>query len=119
MLKDAECFTRIYLRTGRTDMRLGIDGLLTVIGGQMGLDPTEPGSVFLFCGRKKNRMKALIFEKASRSTCFRTPKKPLYPKPGVSQACGAYRHIISAISSADSCLPFSSHFKKVFKIAPA
>ena len=32
MLKDAECFTHIYLRTGRTDMRLGIDGLLTVIG---------------------------------------------------------------------------------------
>ena len=31
MLKDAECFTHIYLRTGRTDMRLGIDGLLTVI----------------------------------------------------------------------------------------
>ena len=60
MLKDAECFTHIYLRTGRTDMRLGIDGLLTVIGGQMGLDPTEPGSVFLFCGRKKNRMKALF-----------------------------------------------------------
>ena len=49
MLKDAECFTHIYLRTGQTDMRLGIDGLLTVIGGQMGLDPTEPGSVFLFC----------------------------------------------------------------------
>ena len=39
MLKDAECFTHIYLRTGRTDMRLGIDGLLAVIGGQMELDP--------------------------------------------------------------------------------
>ena len=60
MLKDAECFTHIYLRTGRTDMRLGIDGLLTVIGGQMELDPTEPGSIFLFCGRKKDRIKALI-----------------------------------------------------------
>ena len=71
MLKDAECFTHIYLRTGRTDMRLGIDGLLTVIGGQMGLDPTEPGSVFLFCGRKKNRMKALIFEGDGWLLCYK------------------------------------------------
>ena len=51
MLKDAECFTHIYLRTGRTDMRLGIDGLLAVIGGQMELDPTEPGSIFLVSGK--------------------------------------------------------------------
>lgn len=71
MLKDAECFTHIYLRTGRTDMRLGNDGLLTVIGGQMGLDPTEPGSVFLFCGRKKNRMKALIFEGDGWLLCYK------------------------------------------------
>ena len=71
MLKDAECFTHIYLRTGRTDMRLGIDGLLTVIGGQMGLDPTEPGSVFLFCGRKKNRMKAPIFEGDGWLLCYK------------------------------------------------
>ena len=71
MLKDAECFTHIYLRTGRTDMRLGIDGLLTVIGGKMGLDPTKPGSVFLFCGRKKNRMKALIFEGDGWLLCYK------------------------------------------------
>ena len=71
MLKDAECFTHIYLRTGRTDMRFGIDGLLTVIGGQMGLDSTEPGSVFLFCGRKKNRMRALIFEGDGWLLCYK------------------------------------------------
>ena len=71
MLKDAECFTHIYLRTGRTDMRLGIDGLLAVIGGQMGLDPTEPGSIFLFCGHKKDRIKALIFEGDGWLLCYK------------------------------------------------
>ena len=71
MLKDAECFTHIYLRTGRTDMRLGIDGLLAVIGGQMELDPTEPGSIFLFCGRKKDRIKALIFEGDGWLLCYK------------------------------------------------
>ena len=71
MLKDAECFTHIYLRTGRTDMRLGIDGLLAIIGGQMELDPTEPGSIFLFCGHKKDRIKALIFEGDGWLLCYK------------------------------------------------
>lgn len=71
MLKDAECFTYIYLRTGRTDMRLGIDGLLAVIGWQMELDPTEPGSIFLFCGHKKDRIKALIFEGDGWLLCYK------------------------------------------------
>ncbi len=69
MLKDAECFTHIYLRTGRTDMRLGIDGLLAVIGGQMELDPTEPGSIFLFAVAKKDRIKALIFLREMDGYC--------------------------------------------------
>lgn len=71
MLKDAECFTHIYLRTGRTDMRLSIDGLLAVIGWQMELDPTEPGSIFLFCGYKKDRIKALIFEGDGWLLCYK------------------------------------------------
>ena len=44
---------------------------IQVIGGQMGLDPTEPGSVFLFSGRKKNRMKALIFEGDGWLLCYK------------------------------------------------
>ena len=52
-------------------MRLGIDGLLAVIGGQMELDPTEPGSIFLFCGHKKDRIKALIFEGDGWLLCYK------------------------------------------------
>lgn len=71
MLKNAEQFSHIYLRTGRTDMRLGIDGLLTIISGTMGLNPTEEGSIFLFCGKKKNRIKALIFEGDGWILCYK------------------------------------------------
>lgn len=71
MLNDATSFSHIYLKTGRTDMRLGIDGLITVIAGQMGLDPTEPGSIFLFCGHRKDRIKALIFECDGWLLCYK------------------------------------------------
>ncbi len=53
MLKDAECFTHIYLRTGRTDMRLGIDGLLAVIEGRWNLIPQNPAASFCFAVIKK------------------------------------------------------------------
>ena len=33
--------------------RKGIDGLISIVTGTFGLDPTEAGSIFLFCGRKK------------------------------------------------------------------
>lgn len=62
MLNDAVGFRRIYICTGYTDLRLGIDGLAAVVNAGFGLDPTEEGSLFLFCGRRCDRMKALLYE---------------------------------------------------------
>ena len=39
MLKDATGFNHIYLATGYTDMRKGIDGMLMVIKGEFGINP--------------------------------------------------------------------------------
>ena len=48
MLNDAVGFSHIYLCTGYTDLRKGIDGLIAIVSGEFGLDPTAAGSVFLF-----------------------------------------------------------------------
>lgn len=62
MLKNATGFRHIYLRCGYTDLRRGIDGLAMTIKGELGLDPYEQGSIYLFCGRRADRIKALVYE---------------------------------------------------------
>ena len=62
MLNDASGFQHVYLCTGYTDLRKGIDGLISIVTGTFGLDPTEAGSIFLFCGRRNDRMKVLLYE---------------------------------------------------------
>ena len=42
-------------------MRLGIDGLSALIRLRYGMDPLEKGTLFLFCGRKKDRIKGLVW----------------------------------------------------------
>ena len=71
MLKDASGFTHIYLRRGATDMRCGINSLLGIIEGSMGLNATEEGSIFLFCGRKRDRIKAVMFEGDGWLLCYK------------------------------------------------
>ncbi len=61
MLKDLLAASDTYLVTGYTDLRLGIDGLAGIIHGKLNLDPYSR-AVFLFCGRKRDRIKGLVWE---------------------------------------------------------
>lgn len=71
MLNDATGFSHVYLCCGYTDLRKGIDGLTTLITAQFQLDPMEKGSLFLFCGRKNDRMKALLYEGDGWLLCYK------------------------------------------------
>ncbi len=61
MLKEAGGIRRVVLKTGRTDLRRGIDGLKAIISLN-GMDPLEKGTLFLFCGRRNDRIRGLTFE---------------------------------------------------------
>lgn len=62
MLADAYGVSKIIIACGRTDLRRGIDGLARIIGTQYQLNPFEKNVLFLFCGRKPDRMKGLLWE---------------------------------------------------------
>lgn len=59
---DALRFNRIYIALGYTDLRKGIDGLAALIKTQYDLDPFDIDTIFLFCGKRSNRIKALVWE---------------------------------------------------------
>ena len=62
MIREAYGIKRIILACGRTDLRKGIDGLAAMVRMSYGLDPLEEGTLFVFCGVKKDRLKGLLFE---------------------------------------------------------
>ena len=49
MLNDGSGFKKVYLATGFTDLRRGIDGLARIIRFQFQLDPYDKNTLFLFC----------------------------------------------------------------------
>ena len=61
MLGDITVAENIYIACGHTDMRKSIDGLAAIVQQQFHLDPFS-STLFLFCGRRRNRMKALLWE---------------------------------------------------------
>lgn len=62
MLGDLSGVAKIYIITGRTDMRKSFDGLMAIIRDTYKLDPFA-NALYIFCGRKNNTIKALHFDK--------------------------------------------------------
>lgn len=83
MLKEALGIKKVVVACGRTDLRKGIDGLSAIVRLNYGKDPLD-GTLFLFCGTRKDRIKGLIYEgdgyclcyKRLSDGCFQWPRDP-------------------------------------------
>ena len=61
MLNDFACNCPVYVACGNVDLCKGIDGLAGIVESQFQMDPFQR-ALFLFCGRKKDRLKGLYWE---------------------------------------------------------
>ncbi len=81
MLKRNVPIRKVFLITGRTDMRKGISSLVATVRLNYGLDPIESGTLFLFCGSRKNGLKALMYEGDGFCLLTKHLNKGFYPWP--------------------------------------
>lgn len=82
MLADITACDHIYLICGYTDMRKSIDGLCAIIKEQLDAEP-DGTSMYLFCGRRRDRIKVilkepdgfvLIYKRLTADGCYRWPR---------------------------------------------
>lgn len=83
MFGDTSKADHIYIACGHTDMRKAIDGLSALVEQSFQLNPYQ-NSLFLFCGRRRDRIKALLWQgdgflllyKRLESGSYQWPKDP-------------------------------------------
>ncbi len=52
---------RVYIVCGYTDLRRSIDGLAAIVKQNYGINPYNR-CLFLFCGRRRDRIKGLLWD---------------------------------------------------------
>ena len=74
---------RVYLACGYTDMRKSINGLAAIVEGGFKLDPFD-GALFVFCNRRRDRMKILEWDGDGFGLYFKRLEKGHFrwPAPG-------------------------------------
>jgi transposase len=76
--------TRIFLACGVTDMRKSFDGLYALVRGKLGADPLS-GHLFVFCNRRRDRIKILYFDGGGLWVCACRLEKGTFHWPGGSE----------------------------------
>ncbi len=69
MIGDISAADEIYIVCGYTDMRKSIDGLCAIVEDKLHMDP-KSRALYLFCGRRADRFKMLLWEPLSEAFCY-------------------------------------------------
>ena len=80
MLSDFTGADKVYIACGYTDLRKGIDGLASMVQQQFQLDPFT-NTLFLFCGRRRDRIKGLYWEKDGFILLYKRLERGAYQWP--------------------------------------
>ena len=102
MLKETPA-ERVYLAAGSTDLRKSIDGLAVLVKEGFELDPFSP-SLFVFCNRKRDKLKILYWEESGfwlyyrrlERGKFQWPQKAT-PEP-IKISCRQLRWLLDGLS---------------------
>lgn len=86
MLNDFNCSCPVYIACGYTDLRRGIDGLANLVKSQFQMDPFQR-ALFLFCGRRRDRIKALYWEETAFCCCISAWRAAVSNGPGARRKC--------------------------------
>ena len=84
MLNDFTGADRVYIAWGYTDLRKGIDGLSAMVQREFNLDPFT-NTLFLFCGRRCDRIKALYWEQDGFILLYKRLERGVYQWPRSEQ----------------------------------
>ena len=80
MLSDFTGADKVYIACGYTDLRKGIDGLASMVQQQFQLD-SFTNTLFLFCGRRRDRIKGLYWEKDGFILLYKRLERGAYQWP--------------------------------------
>ena len=80
MLNDFTGADKVYIACGYTDLRKGIDGLARLVQQQFELDPFT-NTLFLFCGRRRDRIKGLYWERDGFILLYKRLEQGAYQWP--------------------------------------
>ena len=97
MLTDFKGADHVYIACGYTDLRRGIDGLASLVQQQFQLDPFS-NTLFLFCGRRRDRIKGLYWEGNGFILVYKRLESGSFQWPRNGEEAQQYRWLMEGLS---------------------
>lgn len=103
MLFEAHGISKFVVVCGYTDLRKSVDGLSQLVEGTYNTSPFEEGTLFLFCGRRGDRIKALLWEGNGFLMLYKRYENgslswPRTPKEAVNISKHEYRLLLQGLN---------------------